>query len=1037
MKRTYRIGWASALACGVIGGLFAAAPVARADVGDGRMEHPQQVPLPTGQFISPTAAPGSVFLRLNPQLPGYPTFRAGWAVKTALSPDGKTLLVMTSGYNIQYFPKGTPDAGNVDPAASNEYIFVYGTAGSNGAKPKLTQIIPVANTFIGLAWMPDGTGFYVSGGTEDAVLIFRGAPGSFAPIGSIALNHTAQIPGVLRGGNGLFIAASPANIALSSDGATMVVANIYNDSISVLDLARQAVRYEYDLRPFNTNGMAGNGVPGGETPFGVALRGNDLAYVSSIRDREVVVVRLGAQGAALVTRIALPGTPNSMVLSADQTKLYVAQDNSDQVAVIDTATNAVVEEIDALAPPGLFAPGKRYTGAGVNNLALSPDGRSLYVTQGGANALAVIGLDGPVPHRVAGLVPTGWYPNAVSVSADGKYLTVVNAKSVPGPVPRNVSYYVDAKAQAQANQYVLQLEQAGLLTLPVPGAADLGTLTAQVAANNLWSVQPDASAAAVMSALHQKIRHVIYIVKENRTFDDLFGDLKNGANSDPRLTQFGAAITPNFHRLQRGFVTLDNFYCAGEVSGNGWPWSTAARESDFGVKTIPLNYAGRVAPYDTEGQNRGMDVGVPTLAGRAAYDPRVPVVLSALPGGAANVLPGTANDAATDGPDGLRESGYLWDSALRAGLTVRNYGFLTSLNRYNGTGRPIEIPKLRNPAAAGVQVSFPSNPTLIPLTDIYFRGFDSAFPDVWRFEEWKREFDQFVANRNLPNLSLVRLMHDHMGNFAGASAGLTTPETQQADNDLAVGMLVDAVAKSPYAKDTLIFALEDDSQDGPDHVDAHRSTAYVIGPYVKRRALVSTRYTTVNMLRTIEDVLGIDHLNVNDAYQAPMADVFDLGNPGWNYNAVASTVLQGTGIVTADNGGEALPGIRFAEGPRVTPIRPASWWIEQTRDFDFSREDRVPADLFNEVLWEGLHPGEPYPALRGGTTLRALPAAAEGPGCRARVDEVAKRLDGVTDARTRRLVEFDLQSARDELGEGDEDECNEAIEHALGLLDRT
>ncbi len=422
---------------------------------------------------------------------------------------------------------------------------------------------------------------------------------------------------------------------------------------------------------------------------------------------------------------------------------------------------------------------------------------------------------------------------------------------------------------------------------------------------------------------------------------------------------------PSQHRIANTFVTLDNFFTAGDVSLDGWSWSTQGRTTDSVAKNMPVNYAGRGVSYDTEGQNRNISVGQPTTAAREAAFPGYTALTGALKGGTANVLPGVANVAAIDGPGGKVQGGYIWDSAIRAGLTVRNYGFLVDLTRYFAPGTPVFVPPtLRNPSATGTQVAFPANPTLIPLTDIYYRGYDNAFPDVWRVEEWKREFDQYVAAGNLPNLTLLRLMHDHTGQFGTAVGGFNTPELQVADNDLAVGRVIEAISRSRYAADTLVFILEDDSQDGPDHIDAHRSTAYIVGPYVKQGALVSTRYNTVSMLRTMEDVLGIDHLNLNDAYQRPMTDVFDLNQTGWSYNSLGSPLLRTTEA--------SIPGMEtlFAEGPAMRSTHDAAYWAEATRGFDWTAEDRVPADLFNQVLWEGLTDGRPFPVVRSGLNLR-------------------------------------------------------------------
>ena len=263
------------------------------------------------------------------------------------------------------------------------------------------------------------------------------------------------------------------------------------------------------------------------------------------------------------------------------------------------------------------------------------------------------------------------------------------------------------------------------------------------------------------------------------------------------------------------------------------------------------------------------------------------------------------------------------------------------LTRYNIPVIVGGVPLIENPYASGTQVAWSSNPTLAPYTDIYFRGFDNSFPDTWRWEEWNREFQLYVAGNNLPSLSLVRFMHDHTGNFCPKpytasscpAAGLNTPELQTADNDYAVGKLIEAVANSQYAANTLIMVLEDDAQAGEDHVDAHRSTAYIVGPYVKQHRIVSTHYNTVNMLRTIEDVLGILPLNLNDSSQPPMADVFDPNQASWHYSAVASPSLKHTGLNTAS--------VHYASGPDIDPnLMPThdqDWWAQRTLGYNWAQ----------------------------------------------------------------------------------------------------
>jgi hypothetical protein len=372
--------------------------------------------------------------------------------------------------------------------------------------------------------------------------------------------------------------------------------------------------------------------------------------------------------------------------------------------------------------------------------------------------------------------------------------------------------------------------------------------------------------------------------------------------------------------------------------------------------TQNINYAGvdRGLSYLSEGPNRNIPTGLTVAQRLGIFGSLYAAGVAGQPGGVNNVLPGTADVAASDAPFG-KGKGYIFDAVLAAGGSLRNYGFLT----FN-VG-----PSVDNPGAHGAQQVVPLQKTMLQpgITDVFFRGFDNAYPDLWRYHEWKREFDQYVANGNLPTMQTVRFSHDHTGNFGDALAGVNTPETQQADNDLAVGKLIEAVAHSRYASDTLIFIIEDDSQDGPDHVDSHRTTAYVVGPYVKKQAVVSKHYNTVSMLRTIEDVLGLQHLNLNTACQRPMTEVFDTGsNARWDYRAVAAKILQTT---TLDLSGE-----QFAAGPVVRPSHPASWWAEQTRGFDWSVEDRVPFDLFNRIIWRGLKGDAPYPAPAGRSAAR-------------------------------------------------------------------
>jgi len=902
--------------------------------------------LPTGQRISPTAARGAAYLPLDAGLKDNPTLPAGFAQSEALSPDGGTLLVLTSGYNFVVDAKGA-----FLPSDSTQFVFVFDVR--RGA-PVQRQVLQVSNSYVGIAFSPDGKKFYVPGAGEDNVHVFARSAGTWAESGTpIKLGHTS--------GLGLAQGPTASGIAVTADGTRAVVANRYNDSVSVVDLVNSKVLAEQDLRPGKSGGT--RGTAGGEYPNSVAIVGNRTAYVSSERDREVVVVDIAGATAAVKARIAVQGNPNKMVLNRAQTTLYVASDNADIVSIIDTAKNVVSGTVATIAPAGLLTPSQaRYKGASPNGLALSPDEKTLYVANRGTNSLAVVSVT-ESGVSVTGLIPTGWYPSDVRVSADGETLYVSNAKTLPGPNPGNCLGYetypcpvANSPVTFGANQYIENLTGSALLSLPVPNRGQLRQLTRQVAENNGFDNEISRADEQVMATLHSNIKHIIYIIKENRTYDQVLGDLGKG-NSDPALTEFPQKTTPNHHALADEFVALDNFYDTGEVSGNGWPWSTAARESDAGAKMLPPNYAGNGGggSYDWEGTNRNVNVGLSGTARNAANP-----LSAALD---ADTLPGTGNVAAPDSPDGETQQGYLWNAALRAGLTVRNYGFFIDLTRYHLAGTPyaaLQIPTDRAPFAHGSVQAYAANPDLLPVTDIYFRGFDDNYPDFYREAEWEREFNGYVANGNLPNLSLVRLMNNHTGNFGSAIDGVNTPELQVADNDYAVGRLVEAVAKSRYANDTLIFIVEDDAQDGPDHVDAHRSTAFVVGPFVKKSALISEHYTTVNVLRTITDVLGLDHLGIYDANQGPMTELFDFEQTSWSYSAKASSLLKTTGL--------PLPsGVQYAAAAR--PTHSAKYWAVKTRRFDFSEEDKVDAAVYNRVLWAGLMGDRRYPAERSGVNL--------------------------------------------------------------------
>jgi len=967
------------------------------------------------QTITPLLPTGGQFQQLDT---GFTVDGADWlaqdAATSVVSPDGNTLLVLTSGFN-GVFGSNSQSNVNFQQQDSTEYVFVYDISSHAPVQKQVVQV-PLA-TYHGIAFDPTSSSanahFYVSGCSYDAIHTYtlNASTGGIwkeelvgnPPSPALTLGHGGQGVGLLAAppaGNvqvnaQVHVFPCAAGVALSSDGLRMVVANYYNDSISVfsggyghwapvtIDSTAQEPT-NFDLRPGKSLVSPTPGTPGGEYPFWVAVAGNGsaaapyTAYVSSIRDREIDVVNLSQPPPLQVnTRIPVKGQPNKMIMNKAQTLLYVAEDQSDTVDVIDinpahTATvNKILETIPVIAPASLLSTYPvlaLYKGANTNSVALSPDETQLYVTNGNLNNVAVVPLNGTNSgDRVAGLIPTGWYPNFVSFSADGAWAYVVNAKSPTGPNGKWCYAYGPPGFQPDClpnNQYNPQLTKAGLQSFPVPAvpSAELATLTAQVALNNRFASTESAGDATIMATVHSQVKHVIFIIKENRTYDQVLGDLKNPPNTgvpvgngDPSLTQWGQAITPNLHSLALDFVTLDDFLTTAQVSYDGWLWTTAARSPDIVEHQYPVAYASRGLSLDSEGTNRNVNVAIPTVAGRIAADPLTP--------DDPDVLAGQTDAAAPDGPNDEVNTGYLWDAALRAGLTVRSYGFFVDGTCYNEPD--CQIPLVHDPAATNTTVAYSTNAALTPYTDPYFRGFDNNFPDYYRFKEWEREFDANYAAGGLPNLSLVRLMHDHTGNFGTAIDLVNTPELMEADNDYAVGLLVAKIANSIYFKDTLIFVVEDDAQDGGDHVDSHRTTAFVAGPYVKRGQVVPNQYTTVDMVRTIEEVLGVTQwLNLNDALAHPMTAVFDttlLPTAPWPFVAATpSAYLYATRL--------PLPP---AAADMVVPksTHDAKYWARVTRGLDFRDADLVNGTLYNRILWRGMMGNKPYPAALAGIAL--------------------------------------------------------------------
>lgn len=949
--------------------------------------------LPTGQVITPLAAPGSTIQMLSTGLRADGNADAAQAVNTALSPDGHTLLVLTSGWNKNNrLQDGTPiKYPTLDPITGaavglttlSEWVFVF-AVNQDGSITKRQQI-NVPSTYSGLAWAPDCTRFYVSGGQDDRVYIYKSNGAQFVPDTPFILlghnsNATAPFPNydgsilkgtkaaqaVTFGGGSLIVGgAVVAGLAVSRDGKTLVAANFENDSISIVDTVTRKVVNE--VKFFTPGGS----VAQGEFPYDVALLSNDdgsakTAFVTSQRDDEVMVVDIAGGS---FHAIPVGDQPNRMALSNDERTLYVVNGNSDTVSVIDTVNGSVVRTIS------LSRPGDKYKGSNANSASLSPDENTLYVTLGFENAVAMVDLSsGTVRARI----PTGWYPTSVSVKPDGSKLYVCTFKSNDGPNPTNGPGPNPTFRQARP----WPLSKAQLNIIPVPHTEVLEALSKQVDDNNgLFNRRPD----PLMSFLRHKIKHVIYIVKENKTYDQVLGDLPRG-NGDPSLTQFQEAITPNHHELAMTYGLLDNFYDSGMVSGDGWGWSTYAQTTDYNEKTIAVNYGngGNGVTYDAEGTTRLIGEGLPDSdPNPSQFTVRLTTLLD--PTGSSSILPGAKDVNAPFGSASFQPNsddnefnaqavgGHLWDSALRSNKTVRNYGFFVDQAYYvttqNDPTKPdpvlkVYLPISPTPFASNLRQAVPLEPELRDKTDIYFRGFDMNNADTYLFNEWQRD----VTVNGLPNLTLLRLPHDHFGSTSTAIAGLRTPSLEIADNDYAIGKVVDFISHSPYWNSTAIFILEDDAQSGGDHVDAHRSLGYVISPYSKRGLTISTNYDTVNVLRTIEDLLGIDHLNQSDANAAPMSDVFTRTPDFKPYDAIIPGSLCASPVDPNLVPDCANPSAKITV--RIPELHDATWWAKKLQDFNFHDADRLDTEAFNRVLWEGIMGNVPYPTVRTGLDLR-------------------------------------------------------------------
>ncbi len=699
-----------------------------------------------------------------------------------LSSDGRRLIVTNNGWS-------KPTLTVVD----TERLVV-------------TQKQPLEHAWLGLAWHPDGTRLYSSGAAQNTVLELEYEKGQLSTPRMIRVAEASDEP---RPGTNRPAPIDPkkqvfvGGIAVTPDGSRLFAVQVLGMALSVVDLQTRAVT--------RTISLPAEGYTAAVSPDGA------LVYVSVWGGAKVLV--FDAKTLDRRREIAVGEHPNALAFSRDGSRLFVACANTNAVWSIDTARGEAVEQISIAlypqAPPGSTP----------NALALSRDGRTLLVANADNNTVAVVDVSAPRGSRVSGFIPTGWYPTGVAYSRDGSSIFILSGKGLTsGANPRGPQPGVPYAE----GQYTGAMLQGSLSIVPTPDAAALAELTKTVYRVTSYRDEyrltpanaPGASPIPRRVGDPSAIAHVFYVIRENRTYDQVLGDLENG-NGDPELCLFGEEVTPNAHALARQFVTLDAFFVDAEVSYDGHAFSTGAIATDFVEKIWPTNYGGRGGRYLSEG-------------GGAMRNPYGNVAAPA--------------------------RGYIWDAARRAGKTVRSYGEFAA--------RGFDPEWDRDSGVGEVNASVPG---LKGLVHPKYPPYDLSVPDQKRIDIWLEEFRQFEQSGRLPALSIIRLGNDHT---AGTRPGYPTPRAMIAENDLALGRLVDAISHSRYWKDSAIFVLEDDAQNGPDHVDAHRSPAFVISPFARRRATVSTLYTTSGMLRTIELILGAEPMTQYDAAATPMYEAF-------------------------------------------------------------------------------------------------------------------------------------------------------------------
>ncbi len=780
---------------------------------------------------------------VGPQPDGSFLLSSGWRIKAAgtqipvdtlpmaalVTPDKKFLLVLNGGYN-------PPSIGVIDIASG-----------------KAVGRASVPDAWLGLTMTKAGDKVYVGGGSRAAIYEFSLSNGVLTPSRVFpVVAEQDRKPEDFIG-----------DVQFSPDGHLLYAANVFRDSVAVVNPQSGLVisRFKTGRRPYRILFH-----PSGRSLYVSSWADGAIGQYDTATGMSIATIRVGAHTTDMAWREgAVEDHPEIAA------RLFVSASNTNNVYVLSASESGDLARLETI---NLSLTPLQPLGSTPSGLGLSADGAKLFVACADANAAAVIDISG-AHSRVEGFVPTGWYPTAAFGLPDGR-MGVLNGKglrSYPNPEGPNPL----AGGNAKSPQFVARMQTGTIQLVDVSDEGKLEAFTRQVLANTPYNdekLQDAGIPAASPVRPNGPIKHVIYIVKENRTYDQVLGDMKEG-NGDPSLVLFGEKDTPNFHKLAREFVLLDNFYVNSDVSADGHNWATAAIAPDFTQRLWPSEYAGRRKTYDFEG-------------GEPANSP---------------------------------PAGYLWSNAAQAGVSMRNYGYFVE-----------NLPKAE---PDGTQISGVRDPVLARFTNPKFRSFDLDYPDVARAKVFLEDLAEFEKSGVMPQLLIVRLGNDHT---SGTTPGKIAPLSASADNDQALGMLAEGVSKSRFWNETAIFVIEDDAQNGPDHVDSHRSTSYVISPWVKRHTVNSTLYNQASVLRTMEIILGLHPMTVYDAGARPMFAVFN------NVETPGAYALE------------------KPQAPLDTRNPAQSPTAARSKRMDFHEADDIDDDELNRILWAAIKgPDVPMP----------------------------------------------------------------------------